>query len=264
MRPVTSTVLLGTVAIEPSRWARGPDRPAPIRLSAWLDAIESAGFDGVEVWERHLTDASPDEVDRVLGHSLGVGVFNSYVSLDDADPIGRAKVSDWVRRTGATGVKFNVGADADDELAYAERIAAWLADLPSEVSLLCECHQRISIAEVPEVAGRIFEAAAPADRLGAIVHTHDGDDHIRACFDAYGDRIRHVHVNHLRFAEGLTAPALEEIADEFGTKVELLHSLGFAGTWTIEFVRGVSTPDDRPDVLVEQAAADLVVLRSLV
>ena len=261
---MTSTVLLGTVAIEPSRWARGPDRPAPIRLSAWMDAIESAGFDGLELWERHLTEAPTDEVDRVLGHSLGIGVFNSYVSLDDPDPAGRVAASDWVRRSGATGVKFNVGADPAAEAVYAERIATWLDELPASVSLLCECHQRISIAEVPEVAGRIFDAAAPTDRLGAIVHTHDGDDHLRACFDAYGDRIRHVHVNHLRFTEGLTAPALDEIADEVGAKVALLRSLGFAGSWTIEFVRGVSTPDDRAEVLVDQAAADLAVLRSLV
>ena len=261
--PVTSTVLLGTVAIEPSRWERGPNRPASIRLVEWLDAVAEAGFDGLEVWERHLTEASEDDASSVLAHRLPVSVFNSYVSLDEADDTGRRSVSSWVRRTGATGVKFNVGPDSASEDAYVERIAAWVDDLPDHASLLCECHQHISIAEDPIVAARIFDAVGSPGRLGAIVHTHDSGDHLRACFDAYGDRIRHVHVNHLRFTEGLTAPGLDEIRDELGAKVDLLRSLGFDGSWTIEFVRGVSTPDERPELLVPQAAADLAVLRSV-
>lgn len=261
--PVTSTVLLGTVAIEPSRWDRAAVPAAPIRLVEWLDAISDAGFDGLEVWERHLTGASSADVEDVLAHRLPVTVLNSYVSLDEPEEAGRLAVSDWVRRTGATGVKFNVGADTSAEGAYAERIAAWLEDLPETASLLCECHHRISIAEDPVVAARVFDAAGSPDRLGAIVHTHDGDDHVRACFDAYGDRIRHVHVNHLRFADGLTAPGLDEIRQELEAKVALLRSFGFEGTWAIEFVRGVSTADDRPEVTVPQAASDLAVLRQL-
>lgn len=260
---VTSTVLLGTVAIEPSRWDRRQDRAAPIRAAAWLDTIAVAGFDGLEVWERHLTEASAEDVAAMSAHRLPVTVFNTYVSLDDPDPVGRTTVSDWVRRSGATGVKFNVGADPAAEGDYAARIHAWLEDLPDGTSLLCECHQRISIAEDPSVAGRIFDRVGAPDQLGAIVHTHDSDEHLRACFDVYGDRIRHVHVNHLRFTDGLTAPGLDEIRDHVAGKVGLLRSLGFDGTWTIEFVRGVSTSDDRPEVTVAQAASDLAVLRSL-
>lgn len=261
---VTSTVLLGTVAIEPTRWQRGDALPPTLRLAQWLDPIAQAGFDGLEVWERHLTEASAEDLDAIAGHRLAVSCFNTYTSLDDAEPAGREAVATWVRRTGATGVKFNVGADPDAEDDYVARIAAWLDTLPDTATLLCECHHRISIAEDPSVAARIFDAVGAPRRLGAIVHTHDGRDHLQACFDAYGDRIRHVHVNHLRFDEGLVAPALAEIEDEVGAKVDLLRGLGFDGTWTIEFVRGVSTADDRPEVTVAQAAADLAVLRSLI
>ncbi len=109
---MSATVLLGTVAIEPARWADftteaddGAAPVAPITLSSWMDQIAAAGFDGIEVWERHLTTAEPEEATRVLDHPLSIDVFNSYVSLDDPDPSGRTAVTSWVRRTGSTGIK---------------------------------------------------------------------------------------------------------------------------------------------------------------
>ena len=46
-------------------------------------------------------------------------------------------------------------------------------------------------------------------------------------------------------------------------RVELLRSLGFRGSWTIEFVHGLLTERDHPAALLEQAADDLAVLRSV-
>ena len=97
--------------------------------------------------------------------------------------------------------------------------------------------------------------------MQAIVHTHEDDDHLRARFDAYGERITHVHVNHLDGA--LAAPRLADVVDALAAKVGLLAELGFAGSWTIEFVHGVGTTDDDPAFLVERAADDLVVLREV-
>ena len=258
-------IYLGTVAIEPQRWAGlvGDTEPGPlVEVSAHLGHIAAAGFDGVELWERHLTEAGPDEVDRILASTPPVAIFNSYTSLDDPDPAGRDAVAAWVGRTGADGVKFNVGNDASSEGAYVERIAAWLDALPESTSLLCECHFGISIAEDSTTAARIFDAAGPAGRLGAIVHTHDDPDYLRSKFDAYGDRIRHVHVNFLDFANG-GAPRLGEIRDDLEAKFELLRSLGFGGTWTIEFCHGLLTENDQAEFLVQQAIEDLGVLREV-
>ncbi len=261
MRSVATALLAGTVAIEPNRWA-GPTS-APIAVSPWLDRLADAGFDGIELWERHLVAATPAEAAAVLEHQLPVAVLNSYVSLDDPDDGARRTVADSVRRAGAEAVKFNVGNDPGAVDDYADRIARWLEMLPHEVSLLCECHHGISIAEDPPTAAAIFAAAAPADRLGAIVHTHEHPDHLRARFDAYGERIRHVHVNHLDVAT-LTAPRLSEAVDRLAAQVDLLDELGFVGTWTIEFVEGVGTDHDHVAHLVDQACHDLAVLRDVV
>ena len=269
IRSMRPTILLGTVAIEPARWVEAQANPADdtsppalITLSRWLDPIGDAGFDGIELWERHLTVAEPDEVQRILEHPLTIDVFNSYVSLDDPDPEARSAVSRWVRRTGSAGIKFNVGNDPEARDAYADRIAAWLDDLPSTVALLCECHHGISIAEDPATAAAIFDAAGPADRLQAIVHTHEDPDHLRHRFDVYGDRITHVHVNFLDSA-ALSAPKLTDIRERVESQVTLLRSLGFDGTWTIEFSHGVLSERDEPGYLLEQATSDLDVLREL-
>lgn len=269
IRSMRPTILLGTVAIEPARWADAPADPADdasppalITLSSWMDPVAAAGFDGIELWERHLTAAAPAEATRILDHPLHIDVFNSYVSLDDPDPSARSTVTEWVRRTGSTGIKFNVGNDPSAPGAYAERIAAWIDELPPTTALLCECHHGISIAEDPVTAAAIFDAAAPADRLQAIVHTHEDPDHLRCRFDTYGDRITHVHVNFLDFAS-LSAPRLADIRERVESQVALLRSLGFDGSWTIEFSHGVLSDHDEPGFILEQAAGDLDVLRDV-
>ena len=262
---------LGSVAIEPSRWAAlladGAAKPL-VKLSQWLDQIGAAGFDGVEVWERHLTEAAPEEVEAILNHAVPVAVFNSYASFDETDETdetagsSRAAAVEWTTRSGSGGVKYNVGNDPAMEGLYIERVAAWVEALDDDVALLCECHHGISIAEDPQVAARIFDAAGPANRVQAIVHTHEAPDDLRARFDAYGERITHVHVNFLDF-ESMSAPRLVDIRDRVASQVELLASLGFAGSWTIEFTHGLLTENDHPDFLLSQATEDLALLREL-
>jgi sugar phosphate isomerase/epimerase len=256
-----AAVLLGTVAIEPNRWTRDVEASSILAVSEWFAVFAEAGFDGVELWERHVTSASSQEQQAIIDHALSVSVFNSYVSLDDPDPAARAGVADWAARCGSTGIKFNVGKDLDAGF-YADRIAEWVDLLAGNCRLLCECHHGISIAEDPATAAKIFEAAGPRERVQAIVHTHEDPDDIRARFDAYGDRITHVHVNFLDFTNGL-APRLSDVVDEFATKVELLTQLGFDGSWTLEFVEGVRTDNDEAGYLVAQAIDDLAVLRSV-
>jgi len=262
-----ATILLGTVAIEPIRWVRpvGAARPetatAPIHLAAWMDRVADAGFDGIEVWEPHVLGALMAERDRIVQHALPIVVWNSYVSLDDDDPAQRAAIGEAATAAGATGIKYNVGNDPAQVDAYAARVAAWLEVLPDAVRLLCECHAGTAIAEDPALAARLFQRAGGPERVQAIVHTHESDEHLRARFDHYGERIAHVHVNFLD-PNGL-APPLAQREDRLVEVVSLLRSRGFDGSWTIEFCHGLNTDRDRPDALIDQAADDLAVLRRI-
>lgn len=245
------TILLGSVALEPNRWGQvDPRRRATISLAGWLPSILDAGFDGVEIWEDHLDDA-------VQAADLGLTFLNTYVSFDDPDDGRREAVADRARSAQASAVKFNVGTDPSRTPDYAARIARWCDALPATTRALCECHAG-TCADDPMVAARLFDAAGPPDRVGAIVHTHESDDHLRERFDAYGDRITHVHVNHLDGS--LAAPRLRDVRDRVAAKAALLGDLGFRGSWTIEFVHGTSTVDDRVELLVAAAVDDLHVL----
>jgi sugar phosphate isomerase/epimerase len=257
------SVLLGTVAIEPNRWGSIDRSGAPTTaVSEYLPDIARFGFDGIEVWERHLTEAPPEESQAVLDGEVPITIFNSYVSFDDPDPTTRDTVASWVRRARSQGVKFNVGNDPSLQTAYTERIATWLEALPPDVTLLCECHAGISIAEDPEIAAAVLSGAGPSDRVQAIIHTDEDPDRLRFRFDAYGDRISHVHVNYLGTEPG-RPPTLYEVRSDLERKVALLESIGFRGSWTIEFVHGVFTESDRPEPLLAQAGEDLVVLREI-
>ena len=246
---------LGTIVLEPNRWfGVTKDRWGTTVVSEWLDRIADAGFDGIELWEAHFRDAEPAEQQAILDHPLPVAVYNTYVSFDDEDDADRLTAAELIARTGAHKVKWNTGAERDDASldAYAQRLSRWAAALPG-VELVCECHDG-SAMDDPDAAARVLAAGS-----NALFHTHDDLDLIRAKFAAYGERISHVHVNHLFTG----SPKLADIHDELTEKVELVRGLGFDGTWTLEFVHGTGGDHDNPDVMMAQAAEDLAVLRTL-
>lgn len=262
MSVTPGTVLLGSVALEPNRWATVDPSGGPCTdVAEWTRAIAAAGFDGLELWERHLPVDSA-EAATLLSGPLPVTVFNSYVSFDDADPSQRVSVAQRVARCGSGAVKYNVGADPALLDVAAERVRSWLDLLPPDTAILCECHEGTATADDPAAAAGFFDAIGEADRVQAIVHTHESADELRARFDAYGDRITHVHVNYLDLSV-LSAPPLAEQRADLTAKARLLDDLGFAGSWTIEFVHGLLTDHDEPGPLLDQAIADLAVLRDI-
>lgn len=246
---------LGTIVLEPNRWfGVTQDRWGTTVVSAWLDRIATAGFDGIELWESHFRDAEPSEQQAILDHPLPVAVYNTYVSFDDEDDTDRLAAAELIRRSGAAKVKWNTGSERDGASldAYAQRLSRWAAALPG-IELVCECHDG-SAMDDPEAAAAVLAAGS-----NALFHTHDDVDLIRTKFAAYGERISHVHVNHLFTG----SPKLADIRDELTEKIALVRSFGFDGTWTLEFVHGTGGDHDDPEAMMAQAAEDLAVLRTL-
>lgn len=259
---MTSTrppVLLGTVAIEPNRWGVVQSGGFPVTvLSDWLSTIAAAGFDGLELWERHATFVDEAEVDRIVGGPVPVVVLNSYALWDDPEPSARDDVATWVRRLGATGVKFNVGNDPNARDAYVERLARFNEHIDPGVRLLCECHAG-TLAEDPVVAVAMFDEIAPAERLQAIVHLgRTPTDETRAFMERLGDRVGHVH---LQLADEGPDTDAASLAVDLRTGVEHLRTFGFKGSWTIEFAHGLMTDSDEPGYVLDWATRDLRALR---
>lgn len=159
-------------------------------------------------------------------------------------------------------MKFNVGNDHSSVDDYTRRLAAWIGDL-GPIAAVCECHHGISVAEDPDVAALILAGAGPPEQVQALVHTHDPPDLIARKMDVLGDRVTHVHVNHLDL-KTMSHPSLAAVEDELRGTVDHLRGRGFTGSWTLEFVSGLLTDADHPGALLDQAAADLIVLRNLI
>ena len=259
-------IYLGTVAIEPNRWGLAEPGGHPLaRVSEWLSHIAEAGFDGLELWERHARSVPDEELDALLGSEMPIRILSCYTSWDEPDDTDRAETAAWIERVGAQGVKFNVGSDPDSISDYTERLRRFEAEVPGGARLLCECHFG-TVAEDPNVARDMFDSIADADRLGAIVHVHPGArDEWSEPLGVLGDRIRHVHV---QVAEVPQTTSADELSEMLRPAAEAIGAASPTATWTIEFsygMRGFGRDDaelDNPAYILQSAQRDLAALRA--
>ena len=259
-------IYLGTVAIEPNRWGLAVPGGHPLtRVSEWLPAVREAGFDGLELWERHARSVPDEELDALLASDIPIKILSCYTSWDDPDDSIRAETAAWIERVGAQGVKFNVGSDPDSIGDYTERLRRFEAEVPDGARLLCECHFG-TVAEDPAVARDMFDAVADADRLGAIVHVHPIDrDEWSEPLGVLGDRVRHVHV---QVAEVSQSTSADELSEALRPAAEAIGAASPVATWTIEFSHGMwgfgrdDAEFDNPAYILQSARRDLAALRA--
>jgi sugar phosphate isomerase/epimerase len=242
-------ILLGTVLLETERWRSGLPT---FRVSEWMGRIADAGFDGIELWQNHALRADESERAAIARSTLPVHCFNSYLTFTDDSVDDVAPVADLIKRLRCRTVKFNFLNDPalrDEQLRH---ISAFAAMLPAEVRLLCECHNK-TLADTPAAASELLDALGSADRFGAIVHAFSDAERLGAWFDRLGDRIVHAHC---------TLPPPGGDADApVGAAVCRMQSLGFTGTWTIEFTDRVRPHGADIGQLFDSAVRDLVRLR---
>ena len=254
MSDVNGKVYIGTILLEPNRWAQV--RTPTYRVSEWLGRFAEAGFDGVELWEYHATLASPSELASLEASPVPVAVFNTYCGFEDAAAGDRAKAVEMVRRLAAGGVKFNVGRDADRREEYLRNLRAWAGELPEGCRLLCECHGG-TILEQPPVAAEFFREAG-IGRLQGIVHCLAGVAGLGEWFDRLGPAITHAHVA-LRH-DGRNA-RLSACPAAVAEALALMRRRGFAGSFTLEFTEGTREPGENIESLWQAALDDLAFLR---
>ena len=259
-------IFLGTVAIEPNRWGMAEPGGHPLtRVSEWLSTIADAGFDGLELWERHARSVPDEELDALLASDIPIRILSCYTSWDDSDDSIRAETASWIERVGAQGVKFNVGSDPDSVGDYTERLRRFEAEVPNDARLLCECHFG-TVAEDPAVARDMFDSVADADRLGAIVHVHPiARDEWSEPLGVLGDRVRHVHV---QVAEVPQSTSADELSEALRPAAEAIGAASPHATWTIEFSHGMwgfgrdDAEFDNPAYILQSARRDLAALRA--
>lgn len=222
-------IYLGTILLENNRWNKADRRPS-FKVSDWSQRIADDGFDGLELWEDHGLLADEDERERLRTGPSPVKIFNAYDvgEFDTADT--RKQIAELAMLLGAEGMKYNTGKDSASHDTYVANVKAWRNMFPADFRFLCECH-RGSTMEDPALASRTLDQLG-REHHGIILHGINRDEEqVRQRFAHCGDRITHLHCN--LSANGLMTE------DDICRRLNLLHDLGFSGTYTIEFTEGV-------------------------
>ncbi|MCC5789231.1 MAG: hypothetical protein JJT75_06325 [Opitutales bacterium] len=258
------TCLLGTVALEPRRWKKDPERYPSFAVSEKGEAARAAGFAGWELWERHYTHASEGEQKALRESDFPVVGLNTYWIPGHGTVEEGERVAETIAafQSSLRLVKFNLGP-VDGPVPVEEQVEAaarWAELLPEGVRLLCECHPR-TVLETTEAAKKAF-ATWPSDRFGAIVHPlGPAQLELPNWFAALGDRITHLHWQS-KGADKKMCP-LSELENDLLAVGKILAEYGFSGTAALEFVAGMNKPGEHPERLLQQAVEDVRVLQRL-
>ncbi len=252
-------IYLGSILLEPNRW-QNPKVPS-FSLSDWIPQIAASDFDGLELWEPH--DLAASDVERkMLRSGAPIKIWNSYYLPHQARPEEWKTVLDGAIHFGAHGIKFNWSGKAEDWDGCLAGTRQWLRELPTSVTLLCECHEG-SLLETPEATLRaIDQLGDDAEQLGIIVHPFAiSEEALRDWLEKLGERIVHLHAQARLSTEGRPFVTVAEAQESINRASAILREYNFQGTCTLEFTGGIGTSTDTPEGNWEQALKDLKILR---
>jgi len=249
-------IYLATVCLDPNRWG---SRQPSLNVSDWLERIVADGFAGVELWEYHFTRADEQERARLMQMADHIPLYNTYAGFTSGpeDCQKRDAAADAIEKLGCSGVKYNVGGDADSIVEYREMLLTWDKQVPESCRLLCECHPG-TVLEEPDAAAEFFEGLDP-QRFGIIAHLMGNADALDAWLTTHGDRLQHLHLQHRdEESDPTEAPGREKMA----ACVEVLKKHNYAGSASIEFTRGMGR-EEQIKTVYANALADRAALLEL-
>lgn len=245
---------IGTILLEKNRWTT---RIPTIRVSDWVERFRQDGFSGIELWENHFLLQDKEEREALRSSEFPVGVYNSYLDFDNWNEDQAAETAQVIRDLKVPAVKYNLGKDPSRLEDYILQLNNWAELLPEECRILCECHPG-TVMEEPENAAAVFRQLMDP-RHQAVIHAPGDPEAMEKWFQALGSRISHVHIqlrnNHNELLK------LKEDPRRVRLGVEVLKRHGYAGSFTIEFTRGVRMPDENPEDLYACARDDLQYLK---
>lgn len=248
---------IATLLLEVNR--HGSPKTPSFQVSAWTDRFADAGFDGMELWEYHVTLAEPAEVQALQDTPFPTMIFNTYASMDETGQTARAEAVRWVEQLGPWGIKFNVGKDPAARETYLTTVREWRAQLPWDVTLLCECHPG-TIIEEPAAAKQFFDDL-DVENWGIIVHPFNRLESLQAWFDIFGSAVMHAHLQ-MR-TDDRQVIRFDRRPERARETVRIMSEAGFQGSCSFEFTEGMNTPDETIEDLWKNALRDLFYLRTV-
>ncbi len=242
-------LLLNTIALDPNRWT--VDKIPFFQLSYLIQCAAEAGFRFFELWQYHLTHASPDEIGSI--HTLAVekGLFfpvaGLYPRLSVTGPardreLGSVDtVLDRAARLGVHVVKMFVGDRGRGSLRQREyeeavitmSILAQHADAHG-MKVAGEIHENTLFETIPSAIRFIDDVGAANFRVCFQPLDFADTPGTIADFTALGDRVIHIH---FQGRKGDAMSLLREADIDYALFIHTLARAEYNGTMAIEFVR---------------------------
>lgn len=254
--------ILGTIALEPNRWARFKD--PKMDLIDLLPLIKETGFDKVEVWQWHVTARSMNAVRAIKEKGDEVGVSFPYIGvypwfiLDGAD--GReqermqADVLDKAEILGTNMLKVMLGVglkggDATPAQVQltAQRFGAWYRDAKARgIGMSVELHGGTMFD--PVETGIAFMEQFPELDFSICFQAYDFTDTEKAMVlaDRFAGRITHIHLQAPQAMErGGMYDLLEDGTLDYRQLLPHILRANPDATMTLEFIKDC-IQNDRP------------------
>ncbi len=247
----SNEIYIGTVLLEKNGWLR-TERVPSVVISDWTKRIKEEGFDGIELWQNHALLASEEEQQKLVASPSPIKIFNSYARSETEAIEERQKSVQFSKLFNSEGMKYNFGRNAELHEEYTLNAISWRSMLPPQFRFLCECHGGTTM-QTPAQASETFKKMG-RENYEVIIHGFGGsDEEVKDAFAFHSDRITHIHSN-----ISLKVTLDESVVQQ---RVDLLRSLGFNGSFTIEFTEGINSENENAETLFQNAVRDQKILR---
>ncbi|MCL5951389.1 MAG: sugar phosphate isomerase/epimerase [Chloroflexi bacterium] len=248
--------------------------------AAALDQIAAAGFKTIDlgVIAKFCPHANPLEMtrgehrrlaDEIAAHGLTVSTLNAWSLTALNRPEGPDEEMAWLRASlrlaaalGCSAISMQPGRRADANWSEQARLVARLVNELGAyardvgTALTAEAPHKGTLAETFAQALDFLDLVDP-DLVGVTLdtsHIHNGGSTLAAALDAYGDRVRHVHVRDFKDGSIMTTPGDGEC--DFAGFFQAMEARGFTGDYNLELEYRDSTAEFNRKEL-ERAAAHL-------
>jgi predicted RNA binding protein YcfA (HicA-like mRNA interferase family) len=259
-------IYLASVCLEKNRWTK--ERIPTLKVSEWVKHIHTAGFDGLELWEDHVTKTDEVEREKILTGPLPVAIFNSYAGLSESELPKRDLAAKLANDFKSYGLKYNFSKLESDWPVEIEQATQWAKRFPKDFSMLCECHPGTSAEEPAKAAvllrqleDRLETEQVPVS-ISAILHPFSsGSTHLNDWLGCLGNRLVHAHVQMRDPQNESMVVSIRDYPDRSREILKRLLGNGFAGSFTVEFVKGTRSATENLVDLFKESILDLHFLR---
>jgi len=250
-------IYLGSILFEKNCWTQ--DREPSIQVSEWLERIAKDGYDGIDLWSKHVWKATPDEQTRLEQAATQIKLFNGYAFLEPDDLAQQDRDAQFAKQLECQALKYNVGPNPAKRDTYLEQIRAWRTRIPHHITMICECHIG-SIVDTPETAKSFFEEAKLTNH-GLMIHPFVPFGRVGDWLETFGPQIQHAHIQ-TRDSDDRMAQLTEDLP-RVREAISIMKSHDYKGNYTLEFTKGSGIPTENAEDLYTRALQDRATLRDL-